>query len=441
MRKILIIAMLLMLLMPFVVAAPDVYDQLRGRQIVGDAGAPWFNDNAKMYFGADKDGYIQYNSTTDVVELSGVSVDYTGGLEIDSGEDLTFAGGDSAADFHLGSGAFLTPTGAVTIGPGAVGITGDMTLAIGKDILMQGTGTFTSGTGAVALNGDVTIASGKDILMHGASTFGTGTGAVTLSGPVGIASGIDIIAAGGAADLDYSLSSGILKTPTGQATINGPVAIGSGIDVVAAGGAADIDYTLSTGALTTPSGTNTIQGAVVIAANKGITVGAGTGAYNFGTSTGAFTTSSGANTISGDTTISGSKTFTTGTGAVTLKGDTSIDAAKKFTVGPTKNRVTATDVNVTISDTDNDFFFIGNATVNQSMTLPTAADNAGRVLTFVVATDPTDQYIIIDGEGAETVNGNATMESTGGVGAMYQVICSGTAWYTLGFNDTWSGVV
>jgi len=65
-------------------------------------------------------------------------------------------------------------------------------------------------------------------VMTGAITFsGTQTGTYTLGGTptlganMSIASGFDIVAAGGASDFDYSLSSGIFKTPTGVATFNG----------------------------------------------------------------------------------------------------------------------------------------------------------------------------------------------------------------------------
>ena len=63
-----------------------------------------------------------------------------------------------------------------TTGTGNVALNGDVTIASGKDILMQGASTFTSGSGDVALNGNTTIS--------GSKTFTTGTGAVALNGDV-----------------------------------------------------------------------------------------------------------------------------------------------------------------------------------------------------------------------------------------------------------------
>lgn len=160
MKKILIIAMLLMLIVP-ALALPDVYDQLRGRQMVGDGGAPWFKDNAVMYFGTDKDTSLKFNSTSGYLEMVGLTAYDNTSITMPSGEDITFAGGDSKMDLSAGSGIFKTPLGAVTIGPGAIDVSGTQT----------------------------------------------------------IASGEDIIAAGGASDFDFSLSSGFFKTPQGTFTV------------------------------------------------------------------------------------------------------------------------------------------------------------------------------------------------------------------------------
>lgn len=127
MKKFLIIALLM--LTPLIQAAPDVYDQLRGRQMVGDAGAPWFADDAIMYFGTGKDTSLTYNSTSGYLEMVGLTAYDNTSITVTSGEDITFAGGDSKADFSAGSGVTKTTLGAVTIGPGAVGITGTATFS------------------------------------------------------------------------------------------------------------------------------------------------------------------------------------------------------------------------------------------------------------------------------------------------------------------------
>ncbi|MFA5378303.1 MAG: hypothetical protein WC455_21295 [Dehalococcoidia bacterium] len=185
-------------------------------------------------------------------------------------------------------------------------------------------------------------------------------------------------------------------------TWSGTASPSSGSDLTAIGGASDIDYSLSSGILTTPTG---------------------------------------ANTLSGDTTISGAKTFTSGTGAVTLKGSTSIDAGKTFTVGETEHRTNTSATNITITDTDPDFWFCGNSTEpgNQTYTLPTAADNIGRIITFLVTTDPGANYVRVDGEGAETVDGTAIQATTDAVGTELQVVCDGTSWYELNSIGTWGG--
>lgn len=48
---------------------------------------------------------------------------------IDAGVDITAASGDGAFDYSLATGAFITSAGAATIGPGAVGISGDATFS------------------------------------------------------------------------------------------------------------------------------------------------------------------------------------------------------------------------------------------------------------------------------------------------------------------------
>ncbi|MCK9570640.1 hypothetical protein M0R72_16955 [Candidatus Pacearchaeota archaeon] len=463
MKKFLIIAMLLALIMPSALAIPEPYEMLKGNQMI-PTGAPWMKDDAKMYFGTDKDSYIEFDAGTGYMVISGVAAaSLTAGGTVGANNHLTCAAGTSKLDFQLGTGTTDTTTGTNTLrgntviegsktfttGTGAVAINGDVTIAATKGItktagagnfdFSAGTGTFLTSTGTNTLGGDVVIAETKNLTMSGASTLSTGTGAITLSGPVGIASGIDVTAAGGAADLDYALSSGFFKTPTGATTMNGAIGIASGVDITAAGGASDINYAASSGAFTTPTGTTTLSGAVSVAANKGITAASGTGAFNFGAGSGIFTTSTGANTLSGDTTISGSKTFTTGTGAITLKGDVSIDAAKKLTKGTTLDRVLTKTADYTITDTDPDVVFIGaiTALATATIVLPTAADNTGREITVIVAGDPGTNDVVIDGEGGETINGAATKTNSD----IYSVIktkCNGAAWFISDSSGTWT---
>lgn len=103
MKKFIIIT-LLMLFMPIALSAPDVYDQLRGRQMVGDAGAPWFADDATMYFGTDKDAYLRWDAAAAMLRLSGAlgpvkqkSLSKTANYTVlDTDPDLIFVGALSA---------------------------------------------------------------------------------------------------------------------------------------------------------------------------------------------------------------------------------------------------------------------------------------------------------------------------------------------------------
>jgi len=250
---------------------------------------------------------------------------------------------------------------------------------------------------------------------------GMAAGNLTLGGTVG--SGNDITFTGGDSVFDGSAASGAFTTMSGTNTLSGNTVI-SGSKT----------FTTGTGAVA-------INGDVTIAATKGITKTAGAGNFDFSAGTGTFLTSTGDNTLSGDTTISGNKSFTTGTGAVTLKGSTSIDAGKTLTVGGTFHRTNTSATNITISDTDPDFWFCGNSTEpgNQTYTLPTASANTGRIITFIVKTNPGANYVRVDGEGAETVDGTAIQATTDGVGTLLQVICDGSNWFELNSIGTWAG--
>src|SRR6202035_414108 len=102
-------------------------------------------------------------------------------------------------------------------------------LASGKGITSAGgaanldfsasTGTFQTGTGNISLNGSVIT----NISQTGATTFSTGTGAISLNGAVTLASAKSFTSAGGAANFDFSASSGTFQTGTGNISLNGSV--------------------------------------------------------------------------------------------------------------------------------------------------------------------------------------------------------------------------
>lgn len=117
------------------------------------------------------------------------------------------------------------------------------------------------GDGAVTM-GDLTVDADGVV-----SIAGTAVLSGTVSDNLSMASGKDITFAGGASDLDMSLSSGVFKTPTGQTTLNGAVSLASGKDIVFAGGASDLDMSLSSGILKGPTGLTTFAGKIAATAS------------------------------------------------------------------------------------------------------------------------------------------------------------------------------
>lgn len=96
-----------------------------------------------------------------------------------------------------------------------------------------------------------------------------------------------------------------------------------------------------------------------------------------------------------------------------------------------KAAITATTTSYTITDTDGfgilKFDISGGTT---TVTLPTAADNQDREITFLVSSITAASELIIDGEGAETINGTitATLRSKHD---RCKILCDGTEWFIL----------
>ena len=176
MKKFLILA-LLALLIPSVMALPDLEDQLKGDAYIRNAGAPWLDDDAVLYFGRDKDGSLKFNSTSGYLEMVGLTAYDNTSITVESGEDITFAGGDSKIDLSAGSGLWKMPLGQGTIG-GATDFNGaitcrDVTLDANKNVTMSGTGTYTTGTGAVTLAGDTSIGKTLSLSVNASTTVDT----------------------------------------------------------------------------------------------------------------------------------------------------------------------------------------------------------------------------------------------------------------------------
>jgi len=414
-----------------------------------------------------------------------------GAVSVDAGVDITAAGAGSDINYALSTtGIFTTPGGAVTIGPGAIGVTGDITQAANKGILsLAGTGaydfgvatgifrtstgantlmgdvtvtgakTFTTGTGAVGLNGDVTVASGKNFAQAGAGTFGTGSGTNSLNGNVVLAADKSITMSGTAA----------LTTGSGAVALNGPVTI-SGINTLATGtGAVSLNghTTIAADKNLIMSGTGTITGAEHIASaddifvaddlvvdglariDEGLTVGsvASNGTIS-GTSITVSATIQGEQvTSTDDMLVFGDLVANTGVinttldvnGATTTAALT-VDASSVLTADRFTGRITTTAANVTILDSGTDIWKVGNATApnTQTITFPTVADNVGRIITVAVATDPGDNTVIVKGEAAENIDGANTKTCTDVVGSFYTVVSNGIAWIKVASSGTWT---
>lgn len=130
-------------------------------------------------------------------------------------------------------------------------------------------------------------------------TFKTSSGANTLSGDVSIAAGKDVTFLAGDGALDASLGTGITKTTSGANTLSGDVSVAAGKDITYLAGDGAFDASLGTGITKTTSGVNTLSGDVSIAAGKDIAYLAGDGAFDASLGTGVFKSNTGLNTLGG----------------------------------------------------------------------------------------------------------------------------------------------
>lgn len=94
------------------------------------------------------------------------------------------------------------------------------------------------------------------------------------------------------------------------------------------------------------------------------------------------------------------------------------------------NGVNTVSTNYIVLDDDGvRFLYIDDTTVDRTITLPTAADNENRILS-IKKIDTATGRIIIDGEGAETIEGVATQTLNNNNDIM-EIICDGTGWKIL----------
>ena len=94
--------------------------------------------------------------------------------------------------------------------------------------------------------------------------------------------------------------------------------------------------------------------------------------------------------------------------------------------------------NYTITDADPDIVVIGAITAlnDTTITLPTAADNIGRIITVIINGDPGTKNVIVDGEGSETING-ATTKTNSDIYSFLRLLCNGTGWNIIGSGGSW----
>ncbi len=99
------------------------------------------------------------------------------------------------------------------------------------------------------------------------------------------------------------------------------------------------------------------------------------------------------------------------------------------------NSTTAKNANYTITDTDGfDVILVTTGSGGDvTITLPTAADNTGRIIT-VKKVDSGTSGMVLDGEGSETIDGGLNTSAVAQYGYI-TVVCNGTGWNVLAAND------
>lgn len=113
-----------------------------------------------------------------------------------------------------------------------------------------------------------------------------------------------------------------------------------------------------------------------------------------------------------------------------------ISCASLTTSGPVKQSILSKTANYTITDTDPDIVVVGVISADATITLPTAADNTGRIITVIIDGKPGGHNVVVDGEGAETINGAAT-KTNWVIYSYLRLLCNGTGWNIIGSAGTW----
>lgn len=393
----------------------DFQKILTGQQMV-PTGAPWIADDQKMYFGTDKDSYIEYDTGTGATVISGITASLDAGATIASGEDLVAAGGDTIFNFGPASGAFTTSTGTNTLS---------------GNVVVAGSKTTTTGTGLVSILGNM--------IIPGTKIFTMGTGAATFGGSVtsaSLASNTTITATTGLIGADIWLSDDayivddvfINGTLTAADLVTNSTIVG-GSTVTATTGLIGADLWTSDDIYTVDD-LNVGGDAVAATITSNGTVTATTSLIGADVrATDDLYIVDGAN-IGGSTTLS--TVYVNGT------SDISHGVATIGVVNQSSSILTA---NVTlVSGTVKPFYWLqpASANVGMSIVLPPVAEMNNATVEFSVKTAVTnDCHIILDPSGSEKINNAATKYAT----AKYATIklkCDGSEWYILSSSLTWT---
>lgn len=378
---------------------------------------------------------------------------------------------------------------------GDISIGGDLTVGDDADVVGDLTaGTITSDAGITATttvlgehlssSGDANITGnleiGGDLTVTGVLTTGSTISSGVISEDIQMAAGYDLDCASGASEFDWSLGTGIFKTTSGAVTIgggtnaitlNGPVTgasaknwtmVGASYLTIGSGGLQAVGDTIAL--LDALTGTTaTFSGAVATGAQTvtgGVTA-SGTIQAEHITSTDDMTVNDDLNVL-GDMTVAGSFTIddivatddlTVGddgsvlgdlsvVGALDVDGATTLDgltvAETATFTGPIVQTPIVKNADYTVLDTDGTIFHVGKSDGHMTITMPTAADNAGKFFMISVTTDPGVNNVIIAGEGAETIDGAGSKTTTDAVGSFYYLYCDGLAYRKIASQGTWA---
>lgn len=122
-------------------------------------------------------------------------------------------------------------------------------------------------------------------------------------------------------------------------------------------------------------------------------------------------------------------------GGMTVEGIISSDGLSL--TGPVKRSILSKTANYVITDTDPDVVVMGVISAHATITLPTAADNVGRIITVIIGGEPGAYNVVVDGEGAETINGAATKTNSDRYSYL-RLLSTGSVWLIIGSAGTWT---